>query len=257
MEKAEFIDVRTPGWWLLDVNINHMDLERQRRELGARWGWEDPEGCPIDQQWFTKEDNVRLVFESLESSEFMTQLDAMLEKEREEGGSVDASARLMWLEKVVQAKTPVEKPPADKTADPVQAKVEQPPVAPPPPVKKVSAFGPKTEAAEPAQAEQPAAAQKPGLFDKKKAVRAEEPASPVGAAAAGAAQEEAAAASPEPPPPRPSAEAVRAVVDIPQAEEVLSKAELDEALQDPMFEEKFAEAMRKLDAELAAAESGE
>jgi hypothetical protein len=183
----------------------------------------------------------------------MTQLDAMLEKERGEGGSVSVTDRRDWLEKVVKAKTPVEKP-AAPGVDSTQAKVgQQPPVPPPTPApqkEKVRLFGDKPDAAAAPKPAQPADAPKPGLFDKAKAAKATGPAQ--AAEAAGAA---AGGPAPETPPPPPSAQEIMALADIPEAG--IDKAELQELLKDPNFEAELAAAMAKLEAELAAAESEE
>ena len=137
MEKSQFVDVVTPGWWLLQPSLDP-PLDEMRRKVGACWGWTDADG------WFTKPDSLETVFQFL-SDNHRRLLDELDQPQ-------DAYQREKWCNDLIGARQPpeseVRKPAAPPPPAPRTAGVEAPPPAPPPP-RKASAFGLRT----PGQAE--------------------------------------------------------------------------------------------------------
>jgi hypothetical protein len=241
MEKSQFVDVVTPGWWLLQPSLDP-PLDEARRKVGACWGWTDADG------WYTKPDSLETVFQ------FLTDNQRRLLDELDQ--PQDAYQREKWCSDLIEARQPPEAeapaappPPAARTAG------AAPPLAPSPP-RKASAFGPRTagqaEAEQPgpgspAAAERPASRataqpRKPSPFGKEAAATAE-PAAP-----------SAPAGGPESPPaPTTVAEMRETIAELAENPAVpISKQELQAAERDPDFGAKLAAAESELEAELEA-----
>jgi hypothetical protein len=241
MEKSQFVDVVTPGWWLLQPSLDP-PLDEARRKVGACWGWTDADG------WYTKPDSLETVFQ------FLTDNQRRLLDELDQ--PQDAYQREKWCNDLIEARRPPEAeapaappPPAARTAG-----GSAPPLAPPPP-RKASAFGPRTAGqaeAEPPGPGSPAAAEqsagtataqprKPSPFGKKVAAT-EEPAAP--SAPAGGSE------SPPPPTVEEMRETIAALAENPAVP--ISTQELQAAERDPDFDAKLAAAESELEAELQA-----
>jgi hypothetical protein len=143
MKEEVFVDVYTPGWWLLQPQLE-APLADERKKLGERWGWTEPE-------WYAISGNLLKIFQYLndEGLNLHKQLDDMLLKEQEQG--IDASKRSEWLQLMIEAKKQTESSPAsvaEGSADAAAATVADaaPPLPPPPPPTKPSAFGRKESA---------------------------------------------------------------------------------------------------------------
>ena len=143
MKEEVFVDVYTPGWWLLQPQLE-APLADERKKLGERWGWTKPE-------WYAISGNLLKIFQYLndEGLNLHKQLDDMLLKEQEQG--IDASKRSEWLQLMIEAKKQTESSPAsvaEGSADAAAATVADaaPPLPPPPPPTKPSAFGRKESA---------------------------------------------------------------------------------------------------------------
>ena len=137
MKEEVFIDLVTPGWWLLEPRLDP-PLNDQRKKLGERWGWQEAE-------WYATPANLSKLFQYLnnEASDLQKQLDELLLKEQQQG--IDIYKRSDWLQLLIEAKKQTEPPPApvaEKSADtPADKLADAPPPAPPTP-KKASAFRP-------------------------------------------------------------------------------------------------------------------
>jgi hypothetical protein len=240
MEKSQFIDVSTPGWWLLELRLDP-PLDEMRRKVGACWAWTDSDG------WFAKPDSLSQVFQFLVDNK-RALLDELDQPQ-------DVYQREKWCQDLIEARTPGQEPaeqPAGRGAAPAGG---QSPAAPPPapPPKRVSAFGPKAadqiQASQPAEAAEARAAvetaepRKPSPFARKAAPTAE----PVPPSPAAGGDE-----SPPPPPPTLAEleDTLSGLVENPAIP--ISKEEFQEAVQDPDFGAKLAAAESELEAELAA-----
>ena len=188
MDRTQFADVDSQGWWLLQVELEPA-LDEKRKTLGECWQWSDL-------RWYTDRQKLDEVFQFLETSrpDLLRELDE----------PQDLYHREAWLDGLIQAKRPPEKPAGAPPAPPVAKKAAGANVAPPPVAKKASAFG-RRQADGEAQAEPagaspasgapapPAEPRKASPFGKKAAPREQ----PAAAASAPAAE----GAPPAPPPP--------------------------------------------------------
>jgi hypothetical protein len=229
MDRTQFADVDSQGWWLLQAELEPA-LEEKRKALGECWQWSDL-------RWYTDRLKLDEVFQFLEASrpDLLRELDEPQDLYRREA----------WLDGLIQAKRPPEKAAEAPPAPPVAKKAAGPNVAPPPVAKKASAFGRRQaegEAqAEPAGVSPPAAApappaepRKPSPFGKKAAPR-EQPAAPASAPAAEGAPPPPAppppaaeGAPPPPAPPPPAAEAEQLQQISGEIQDVMSELSADE-----------------------------
>jgi hypothetical protein len=97
MDRDQFVDVKSPGWWLLHPSLDPV-LDQKRKTLGNCWGWTDVE-------WFARDENLGEVFRFLDVTrpELLGELDQLS----------DVYRRGDWLDRVIEAKTPAPTEPVE------------------------------------------------------------------------------------------------------------------------------------------------